>query len=153
MNWPAGVYWSLGYQRLAFVKSNTLFWAQRSNVLRKSGKEYHAETFFFKGVIGGRFQRHWLKPLQQICALDRKQILIFISHTILFSPPLASACVTCVTFIEITFLSSRELVLFQVVSNQKKSLQLIKVHHHWGCWGIWQLSSRLDRLDLFLGRG
>lgn len=149
MNWPVRPYWSLGYQRLSFVKSNTLFWAQRSNILRKSGKEYRGENLWARG---GQLRRRWLKPLQQICALDRKQILIFILHTILLSPcSLRSLCYTCHIYRNnIPFIEGIS-VIFQVVLNQKRSLQLIKVsswhHQHQGCWGIWQPSSRLDRSD------
>lgn len=131
MNWPAGVYWSLGYQRLAFVKSNTLFWAQRSNKLRKSGNITLKPFFFLE-------RRSAQKTLAEVtsanmCIRQKANPHLHPPHAPLLLDSCLSLCYTCHIYRNnISFIKGIS-VIFQVVLNQKRSLQLIKVssvHHH-----------------------
>lgn len=134
MNWPAGVHWSPGYQLLAFVKSNTLLWAQGSNVLRESGRAYHTENhfppppfFFFFWTVRSAQKTGAGATSANMCIRQKAHPRLHPRRAILSSPP---ACVTRVTFTEITFLSSKELVLyFRLSWIRRRAYSLLKCRH------------------------
>lgn len=94
--------------------ADTLHRGEGSNEPSKSGKEYQTE-----GAAGGQLPR----PLQQ----ESKSWPSSLAPPRLRTPP---ACVTSVTFIEITPLSSRELVLyFRLSQIRRGAYSLLKCRH------------------------
>lgn len=129
-------------------RANTLRRGEGSNEPSKSGKEYQTE-----GARGGQPPR----PLQQ-AKKESKSWPSTLACARSSSPPLMpSACVTSVTFIEITPLSSRELVLyFRLSQIRRGAYSLLNCRHGAGseeAAGFGSLLPDWIAQIFFLGRG